>query len=126
MGNIVFLWMVVVIVIAGLHVVLSENVSKKILYTVYVLLLGISIFGTFFLTNTSSFKRFNKDVGSEFTENIEREITVHSRSGDVIHQSRGKFDVQFSDGRLKWVDEDGKVHIIYLGDSATAVVDELD
>lgn len=89
------------------------------------MIIVISLGITIFLTNRASFKRFAKDFGSEFSENIEREITVHSRSGDIIHQSKGKFDVEFSDGSLKWIDEDGKVHIIYLGDSATAVIDEL-
>lgn len=125
MGNIVFLWTIVIIALVGMYVLLNETVSKKILYSTYTVIIVVSLLGTLFLTNTASFKRFKKDIGSEFSENIEREVTVHSRSGDIIHQSRGKFDVEFSDGRLKWIDEDGKAHIIYLGDSATAVVDEL-
>ena len=126
MGNIVFLWLLMVVVIAGVYLMFSNSLPKKVTYAIYGVIIFVSVVGTFFLTNTASFKRFKKDVGSEFSENIEREVTVHSRSGDIIHQSSGKFDVEFSDGRLKWVDEDGKVHIIYLGDSATAVVDELD
>ncbi len=49
---------------------------------------------------------------------------MHLENGDIVFQEEGKFDVEHNEERLKWVDESGKVQIIYLGRSSTAVVRE--
>lgn len=86
----------------------------------------VGIVATVFLTNTESFKRFSKSMQSEFNGGITREIKVYSEGGDILFEDKGKFDVEHSNGRLRWVDEQGKVQLIYLGNSSTAIVNELD
>lgn len=77
------------------------------------------------LTETESFKRSIKSFQSEFQGGITREIIVYSEGGEEIYRDQGKFDVEHSEERLKWVDESGQVQIIYLGRSSTAVVNEV-
>lgn len=104
---------------------ISQRMQRKTNLIITLVIGAVFLFVAYVTVNTASFKRSMKDLNSEFNENIEREITVHSRSGEIIHQSEGKFDIEFLDNRLKWIDEDNKVHIIYLGDSATAIVEEI-
>lgn len=129
MGLIIMMWIFILVVggfgIAWLFMV-YEVWAKLLLAGAVVLLILGGLGGTVFMSKTASYKRSMKDWDSELNENIEREIVVHSRSGDVIYEAKGKFDVAYSNGRLKWIDEDGHVQIIYLGDSSTAVVNEIE
>ena len=56
---------------------------------------------------------------------IKRELKVYSVNGTLPYEGSGKFDVDYDDGRIKYVDQHGKVKIIYLGDSASVVVKEI-
>lgn len=82
-------------------------------------------FGTSTISNSESVKRFQKSISSEFKGGITREITVYLENGDIIYNDIGKFDVEYQEGRLKWVDESGKLQIIYVGNTSTAVVTEI-
>lgn len=128
MWSIVSLWTVVILVLFFIYSVVEDREikTKTIGAVLSATLVIVGIFASYRLTNTASFERSMKSLNSEFKQNIYREIKVHSRSGDIIYESKGRFDVEHIDGRLKWVDEEGRVQIIYLGDSATAVVNELD
>ena len=44
--------------------------------------------------------------------------------GDVLAHYKGKFDVEYSDERILFDDENGQRHIIYFK-SGTVVVDEV-
>ncbi|QDI90232.1 hypothetical protein EPH95_02805 [Salicibibacter halophilus] len=88
-----------------------------------VVLIG-GIVATIPLTNTESFQRTLSSIQSEFDGGIEREITVYSEGGEEIFSTEGSFDIEHSNDRLRWVDEQGNVQIVYLGRSATAVVSE--
>lgn len=128
MWSIISLWGLIIMVLFFIYSVLEEkNYNSKIVGVVFsVLLVIVGALFSFRLTNTASFQRSIKDINSEFRQDIYREIKVHSRSGDVIYESKGRFDVEHVNDRLKWVDEEGHVQIIYLGDSATAIVNELE
>lgn len=101
-----------------------KRIFSYILIALMITTIAAGILFTGKLTQTESFKRFKKSWDSEFDGGITREITVYLENGDVIYNIEGKFDVEHSDERLKWVDENGKVQIIYLGRSSTAVVNE--
>ena len=134
MGLIVLLWIGFLAVGGCLawvayHFLTDYKPKKALGYTfigLIVIALVASVLLTSQLTNTESFKRWKKLLDSEFKGGITREITVYSEGGEVIFSNSGKFDVEYSDGRLKWIDQDGKVQIIYLGNSATAVVNEIE
>ncbi len=131
----VLTWIVVLVIVGALGFwvysifdLYKPTKGKKILaYVLIALSIIVIVFGvvtTSKLTETESYKRFKKGLDSEFAGGITREITVHLENGDIIYQTEGKFDVEHNEERLKWVDEDGKVQIIYLGRSSTAIVNE--
>lgn len=138
MGWIILLWLGVIAIVSllgfGAYLLYQEqktnNVSRMKKYFLYVMIViaivvviaGVLITGN--LTKTESYKRFKKSMDSEFKGGITREITVYLENGDVIYNNEGKFDVQHNEERLKFVDENGKVQIIYLGRSSTAIVNE--
>lgn len=134
MGWIVLLWIGFLVVGAllawGAYHFLAGYNTKRIVGFAFIGAIVVALVATIFmtnqLTNTESFKRWKKSVDSEFKGGITRQITVYSEGGEVIFKNKGKFDVEYSEGRLKWIDENGKVQIIYLGNSATAVVNEID
>ncbi|MGM1048371.1 MAG: hypothetical protein ACQEXX_19840 [Bacillota bacterium] len=134
MGWIVLLWIGFLIIGALLawgasHFLTGYKPKRALGYTfigLIVVALVASVFLTNQLTNTESFKRWKKSLDSEFKGGITRQITVYSEGGEVIFNNLGKFDVEHSEGRLKWIDENGRVQIIYLGNSATAVVNEIE
>lgn len=87
-------------------------------------LIIISVILLLMLSGCASTNRFFKSVKSEFDNGLEREVTVFSRDGDIIFQDSGKFDVAVSDTRIKYINEKGKVIIFYMGNSASALVEE--
>lgn len=68
--------------------------------------------------------RIFKSAQSEFGNGLHREVTVFSRDGDVIFQDSGKIDVAVSETRIKYINEQGKVVIFYMGNSASVLVEE--
>lgn len=136
MGLIILTWIVALVLIGGCTVgavyFFNDYESSKIKILLGFISIGIgviviasAIFVTTPLTKTESFKRFSKSLESEFQGGITREIVVYSEGGTEIYRESGKFDVEHTNDRLKWVDEDGHVQIIYLGRSSTAVVNEI-
>lgn len=87
-------------------------------------LMTVSLLLLLTLSGCASGNRFFKSVKSEFSNGLEREVTVYSRDGDIIFQDSGKFDVAVSDTRIKYINEKGKVIIFYMGNSASALVEE--
>ncbi|MGX7153431.1 hypothetical protein ACWOEY_11135 [Enterococcus sulfureus] len=77
---------------------------------------------TFSLAACSSWDRMMKSVKSDFN-GLQRELIVTNQNGEVIYKDSGKFDIEVNDYRVKYIDEKGKLHIIYLG-ASTAIVNE--
>ena len=86
-------------------------------------LLGISLLAVFVLSGCASWDRFTKGLSSEFGNGLYREVKVVSQTGEILHQYEGKVDVEVNDYRVKYINEHGKLVIVYLGGS-TAVVTE--
>lgn len=80
---------------------------------------------SYFLSTSEGFKRDVRAFQAEYNEGIERQIIVYSEGGEVIYEETGRFSVQHSDDQINWVDENGQSQYIYLGRSATAVVNEI-
>lgn len=104
--------------------------NKKGLSTTYVgliiVVLVVGVLLTIPLTRTGSFQRALSSFRSEYTGGITRELVVYSMTGVEIYRTQGKFDIEHSNNRLRWIDEQGRTQIIYLGDSASVIVNELD
>lgn len=71
-----------------------------------------------------SLERFGKDMSSEFGGGLNREIVVRNIEGEVIEQYEGKFDVVHDSERIKFIDESGKLHLIYLSEVNTVTITE--
>lgn len=61
-------------------------------------------------------------MSSEFGGGLERTVVIKSQTGEILFQDEGKFDIEVSEQRVKYL-KDGKLQIIYLGGS-TAIVTE--
>ena len=82
-------------------------------------------FGTnWYFTNTECGKRALKTQDSELNGGITRQVLVYDMDGDLITSYTGKFDIEYSDERIMFDDENGDRHIIYFK-SETVIVDEV-
>lgn len=88
------------------------------------LIAGIWVFGNWWYTSTEEGKRALKTQDSNFNGGITREVMVYDMDGDLLAEYRGKFDIEYSDERIMFDDENGQRHIIYFK-SGTVVVNEL-
>jgi len=73
---------------------------------------------------TEAGKREYKTQQSNFNGGITRRLNVYDMEGDLIQSYTGKFDIEFSDGRVLFDDENGLRHTIYFT-TGTITVDEL-
>ena len=119
----------VVIVIAGLiaYSLMDNDYKVGALGVVAVgmaIIAGIWVFGNWWYTGTEEGKRALKTQDSNFNGGITREVMVYDMDGDLLAEYRGKFDIEYSDERIMFDDENGQRHIIYFK-SGTVVVNEL-
>lgn len=88
--------------------------------------IAIAVVAVLFLLaflNRASVGRFMKDMKSEWRNGLERTVEVYDVNGNLIKRYEGKFDVERDDDRIKFDDENGKRHIIYVK-TGTVFVDE--
>lgn len=90
---------------------------KKLL-TVATLALGLSV-----LAGCESQERFWKGVDSEFG-GLERRVEVIVE-GEVFRTYQGKFDVDANSSRVKFINNDGKLVILYRSQFDMIIVEEL-
>lgn len=120
---------IVVLIIAGLiaYSLMDNDYKIGALGVVAVgmaLIAGIWVFGNWWYTSTEEGKRALKTQDSNFNGGITREVMVYDMDGDLLAEYRGKFDIEYSDERIMFDDENGQRHIIYFK-SGTVVVNEL-
>lgn len=143
MGWMILLWIVTLVIQWGLGALVYHLFTKQVTPRTYpvtydkksrilgsvvavvmVVILVIAIILSKQVAGTESFKRTMKNLQSDSSEVVERQVTVYLENGDIIFEREGAFDVEHKDERLKLIDEDGKVQIIYLGRTSTAIVEE--
>lgn len=90
------------------------------------LLISILFWGGcfFYFNHTEAGKRAMKSQDANLNGGITRQVLVYDMNGDLIAEYTGKFDVDYSDERIMFDDENGQRHIIYFK-SGTVVVDEI-
>ena len=76
------------------------------------------------LSGCASLNRFSKNISSDVNNGLERRITVYNTNGKVIFKQTGKFDIDYKDHDVQYIDQQNRKHNIYIG-SGTVVVDEL-
>ena len=91
----------------------------KIIITICALTAVVAAVGS-----CASINRKMKTIGSELNNGIEREIVVYDAVGNEVYRQSGKFDVDYSNDRVLYDDENGKRHTIYFK-NGIVVVNEL-
>lgn len=109
---------------------ISLDSTKGIIGAMLTVVISIAIticlwVGTnWYYTNTEGGKRALKTQDSELNGGITRQVLVYDMDGDLITSYTGKFDIEYSDERIMFDDENGDRHIIYFK-SGTVIVDEV-
>ncbi|WP_195486618.1 hypothetical protein [Lacticaseibacillus paracasei] len=78
----------------------------------------------FSLSGCASWNRFTKNIGSDVNNGLPRRIRVYNVDGKVIFDQKGKFDIDYKDHDVQYIDQKNRKHNIYIG-SGTVIVDEL-
>ena len=100
-----------------------RNIS---LVVALILTITFIICNIWYVNNTESGVRMIKDFQSNTNGGIRRNVKVYSMTGEKTFEDEGVFDIEQSDYRLKYINEKGKVIIIYLGNSSSAIVEEVE
>lgn len=82
-------------------------------FTMVIILAGSGIFSIVKGVNSESFKRWTKDIESEYNGGLYRVIQVVNSNGEVIKEYKGKMDIQENSGDKLVFVMDGKKYIIY-------------
>lgn len=89
-----------------------------------VLCVSIWAFSIWWFGNTEKGKRALKTQDSNLNGGIERVVTVYDINGNEIQHYQGQFDIEYTDERILFDDEDENRHIIYFK-TGTVIVDEV-
>jgi hypothetical protein len=76
------------------------------------------------LSGCASWNRMTKNIGSDMNNGLPRRIRVYNVDGKVIFDQKGKFDIDYKDHDVQYIDQQNRKHNIYIG-SGTVIVDEL-
>lgn len=115
-GWIVFAFCTVVIIF--LCVLSWWSFDKKQAKIIVIIAAVLGILAMFFgmrwyYTNTANGRRLLVDQKSNFSNGIERTITVYTANGEVIAEYSGKIDIDTNDGGYIKFDFEGKRYIYY-------------
>lgn len=91
---------------------LKGNRTATVIIGVFVIIIIAIIL---IASNGAGFQRTLKSVRSNYGGGLDRTITVYDYNGNEIKSWSGKFDVQESETRVFFDDENGKRVIIYNG-----------
>lgn len=74
--------------------------------------------------SSESWNRSKKDWDSEHNGGLNRELIVYSETGQEVWRFNGKFDIDYSDDRILFDDENNLRHIIYF-QNGIVIVNEI-
>ena len=117
--------------IFGVHYFMEESSIIGIIVVVVVTVIAVAglIFGSiWFLNNTASGIRMQKEWTSEIDNGLYREITITAEDGREIFHYEGKVDIETEhDGNANYIlfeSEEGQRYIIYYGITDTVTIIE--
>lgn len=103
-----------------------KSFKKTILIGTIIFLLLLASCSALFI-NSAGFQRFKKNIQSEYTGGINREIIIYNASGQEIFKLKGKFDFTYDDNCIEYIDTKTNLkHNIFAGDNTTVIINELD
>lgn len=105
----------------------NKKIVKKLIQGTIIATVLFLIFIGFIIFGTAGGKRWQKNLQSNIGNGLEREIIVYNADGSVIYETEGKFDINYSDGRIEYIDaKTGRKTNIYIGYNSTVIVNELE
>lgn len=96
---------------------------KKVIY-ITVMVMSILIIMTALSACGEKWERQKKDIESEYSGGLKRELIIYSATGEEVWRFVGKFDIEYSNGRILFDDENDIRHIIYF-QNGTVIVNEI-
>lgn len=97
-----------------------SDIMTGLFVFVCVVLMGVIIY---FSVGVEHWQRIAKSFKSA-NEGLNRVVVVYSATGEELCRYEGTFDVDYSNGRVLFDDDNGKRHVIYFT-NGTVVVDEV-
>ena len=129
-GIFICVCLTVLILAGGIYAASLANDDRSfigiILSIVVSIVLCVSIwaFSIWWFGSTEKGKRALKTQDSNLNGGIERVVTIYDINGNEIQQYQGQFDIEYTNERILFDDEDGNRHIIYFK-TGTVIVDEV-
>lgn len=114
-------------IIVTFYVGITEDTKAGIItgFIGFVICIFIFIGMIWWFGNTASESRALKTQKSNFSNGIDRKVTVYDMNGGVVQEYEGKFDIEYDDDRILFDDENGLRHIIYYP-TGTIIIDEVE
>lgn len=114
-------------IVCGICMIREERILKAVISIILSIL--IAVLGIFLIVkgfSSESFKRWTKDIQSEYDGGLYRTIQVVDKDGNTIKEYKGKMDIQENSGEKLVFVIDGKKYIIYNSMFNTVFVEESD
>lgn len=103
----------------------TKNVKKKIWIILVVVLIFLASCSAL-VFKSAGFQRFKKNVKSEYSGGIKREIIIYNAEGKEIFKKSGKFDFTYDDKCIEYIDTQTNLkHNVFAGDNSTVIINEL-
>lgn len=125
--GIILILVAIIGIVCGVCSIGEERILRAVISIILSVLMAI--LGIFLIVkgvNSESFKRWTKDIESEYNGGLYRTIQVVNKDGDIIKEYKGKMDIQENSGEKLVFVMDGKKYIIYNSVFNTVFVEESD
>lgn len=108
-----------------------ENAKKPSVKRIvtWIVAVIVAIIALVLLFNQAGLRRWKKNLQSSMQNGIRREIRVYNINGEEMLKFRAKMDFTYDaqNNMLEYIDADtGKKFNIFLGQTATMVIEEID
>ena len=77
------------------------------------------------VSGCSSWQRTTKTISSDLSGGLNREIIVYDSVGNELFRQKGKFDIEYTNERVMYDDENNLRHIIYFK-NGVVIVNEIE
>ena len=102
------------------------NTNKRLFNKVILGLIGLTIISLIIYSNTASFQRASKNIESELSGGISRELLIYDANGKLIFELYGRFDFTYDDVCIEYINLDtGLKHNIFPGRNASVLINEV-
>ena len=115
-GWILFSFLCLVIVACGMiPIILANNIVWKIISGILIAIFIVLLlyWMLWYYENTAAGQRELIDQKSNFSNGLDRIVTIYTANGDIIAQYKGKIDIEGNDGGYVLFDYNGKRYMYY-------------